>query len=191
VGVVLSRTSVASVWVKKEVDIAMNQEIKGKRVKVLPLLIEDCDLPGFLEGKMYADFRTADIYRQGLIKIANRLGVSIVSKRKVNGKWSGATGLLSLAQHGEDIIGEYQWESKKWNGDIVGKIIGDRLIFRWSLKNGTQQGVGIFDIEEGELLGAYWFQSEAPSYLTILADPDKMQKLLVVEGRRWEFRKVS
>ncbi|MFA5073900.1 MAG: hypothetical protein WC539_08410 [Nitrospirota bacterium] len=58
------------------------------------------------------------------------------------------------------------------------------------MKNGTQQGVGFFDIDEDALFGAYWFQSEAPSYLSILADPDKIEKLLVVEGRRWDFRKV-
>ena len=191
VGVVLSKISVASEWVKKEVDIAMNQEIKGKRVKVLPLLVEDCDLPGFLEGKMYADFRTEGFYREGLVKIAKRLGVSTVGKKRIHGKWSGVTGLLSLAQHGEDIIGEYQWDSNKWEGDIVGKIIGDRLIFRWSLKNGSQQGVGFFDIDENALFGAYWFQSEAPSYLSMLADPDTVHGLPVLEGRRWDFKKVE
>jgi len=168
----------------------MNQEIKGKHVKVLPLLVEDCDLPGFLEGKLYADFRTEDFYQKELIKLARRLGVSTIGEIAIHGKWSGATGLLSLAQHGEDIIGEYQWDSRKWDGDIVGKIVGDRLICRWNLKTGSQQGVGVFDIDDEELNGAYWLQAEAPSYLSILADPDKVQKLLVTEGRRWDFKRV-
>jgi hypothetical protein len=191
VGVVLSRVSVKSEWVKKEVDIAMNQEIKGKRVKVLPLLVDDCDLPGFLEGKLYADFRTEGSYQKEFSKLAKRLGVSVIGKTTIHGKWSGISGLLSLAQHGEDIIGEYQWDSKKWDGDIVGKIVGDKLIFRWNLKNGSQQGVGFFDIDDDELSGAYWFQAEAPSYLSILADPDKAQKLSVTEGRRWDFKRVK
>lgn len=54
---VISPTSVRSQWVQKEIDIAMNQEIKKKKVKVLPVLIGDCVLPGFLEGKLFADFR--------------------------------------------------------------------------------------------------------------------------------------
>src|SRR5262245_47518889 len=37
-GVILSPQSVASQWVQKEVELAMNQEIDGKRIKVLPLL---------------------------------------------------------------------------------------------------------------------------------------------------------
>src|SRR5262249_3818196 len=51
-GVVLSPNSVQSSWVKRELDVAMNQEIGGKRVKVLPLVIKECELPGFLEGKL-------------------------------------------------------------------------------------------------------------------------------------------
>lgn len=54
--VILSKASVESVWVQKEIDIAMNQEIKTKKVKVLPILKEKVELPGFLEGKLYIDF---------------------------------------------------------------------------------------------------------------------------------------
>lgn len=73
-GVVLSPNSVNSEWVKKEVDIAMNHEIEGKRVKVLPLLHKKCDLPGFLKGKLYADFTTKTHYNAGLLLLIQRLG---------------------------------------------------------------------------------------------------------------------
>ena len=46
----LSNKSVSSEWVKKELDVAMNQEIAGRRVKVLPILATRCELPGFLQG---------------------------------------------------------------------------------------------------------------------------------------------
>jgi hypothetical protein len=72
VGVILSPDSVGSTWVKYEVDVAMNQEIAGKRVKVLPILYKDCDLPGFLLGKVYADFRGQNYYN-GLKAVMQRL----------------------------------------------------------------------------------------------------------------------
>lgn len=73
VGVVISNDSINSEWVKYEIDIAMNHEIEGKKVKVLPIMLEKVDLPGFLKGKLYADFTTKESYLQGLKLIINRL----------------------------------------------------------------------------------------------------------------------
>lgn len=73
VGAVISSNSVESEWVKKELDIAMNQEIEGKEVKVLPLLLDDIELPGFLKGKRYADFRDEQLYDRSLDEIKKRL----------------------------------------------------------------------------------------------------------------------
>lgn len=56
--VVLSEASVASEWCKKELNAGLIRELEEKRVVVLPLLLEDCELPLFLRDKMYADFRT-------------------------------------------------------------------------------------------------------------------------------------
>lgn len=73
VGVVISSNSVKSEWVNKEVDIAMNQEIEGQRVKVLPLLLDNIKLPGFLIGKRYADFTDERLYDDSLAEIKKRL----------------------------------------------------------------------------------------------------------------------
>jgi hypothetical protein len=75
--VVLSPDSVASSWVRREVDIAMNQEIEGKKIKVLPVLYRRCDLPGFLKGKMYADFTDPENYGQALALLLRRLKLSL------------------------------------------------------------------------------------------------------------------
>jgi hypothetical protein len=55
---VLSKTSVKSRWVQEELQWAMSHQIARRRIKVLPLLKEECQLPAFLEGKLYADFTT-------------------------------------------------------------------------------------------------------------------------------------
>ena len=56
--VVLSTHSVASAWCKKEINAGLIRELDERRVVVLPLLLEDCDVPVFLKDKLYADFRT-------------------------------------------------------------------------------------------------------------------------------------
>ncbi|MHA2265688.1 MAG: toll/interleukin-1 receptor domain-containing protein [Candidatus Thorarchaeota archaeon] len=65
VAVFLSESSVNSEWVRKELEMAMNREIKGKMVVVLPVLVESCEIPLFLEGKLFADLR--DQRRPGII----------------------------------------------------------------------------------------------------------------------------
>ena len=56
--VVLSKASVASEWCRKELNAGLMRELDEKRVVVLPVLVDDCDIPIFLREKMYADFRT-------------------------------------------------------------------------------------------------------------------------------------
>jgi TIR domain len=74
---VISMNSISSRWVQHELDVAMNQEISGKRVKVLPVLLDDSDLPGFLLGKSYADFRRPDRYWLGLARLVARLDLDL------------------------------------------------------------------------------------------------------------------
>lgn len=56
--VVLSKASVTSEWCKRELSAGLVRELEEKQVIVLPLLLEDCDVPVFLKEKMYADFRS-------------------------------------------------------------------------------------------------------------------------------------
>ena len=55
--VLLSRDSVQSSWVNKELEIALTRQISDKSIKVVPCLIEDCAIPPFLQPIFYADFR--------------------------------------------------------------------------------------------------------------------------------------
>ena len=55
--VVLSRNSVKSRWVKKELEMAFTKEFKKRKVFILPLVVEDCKIPLYIETKRFADFR--------------------------------------------------------------------------------------------------------------------------------------
>lgn len=46
-GVILSQNSIKSDWVNREVDMAMNGEIQGRKVKVLPLLYKNAKFLDF------------------------------------------------------------------------------------------------------------------------------------------------
>jgi len=54
--VLLSKNSVTSNWVRQELRQAMTEEIYADKVKVVPIIIEKCEVPGFLKDKLYVDF---------------------------------------------------------------------------------------------------------------------------------------
>ncbi|CAM3869496.1 toll/interleukin-1 receptor domain-containing protein [Parendozoicomonas haliclonae] len=56
--VIMSKASIASAWCKKELTSGFLRELEEKRVVVMPVLLEDCDIPIFARDKFYADFRT-------------------------------------------------------------------------------------------------------------------------------------
>jgi|GEM_PF-1881953 len=72
-GIVLSKKSVESIWVKKEVEAALTYEIETEEVKVLPILIEKCNIPLFLKPKKYADMTAPELYKEGIESIIKRL----------------------------------------------------------------------------------------------------------------------
>lgn len=98
VGVVLSTNSINSEWVKKEIDIAMNQEIEGKKVKVLPIMLEKIDPPSFLKEKLYADFTSEDQYASGLQMIVARLSEKPNLEQKPSLSSTEVNGYLQLIE---------------------------------------------------------------------------------------------
>lgn len=75
VGVVLSKNSINSQWVQKELQIALQEEFRKNRVVVLPLLIEPVELPPFLKDKLYADFTTPEKFKESFPKLLKALKI--------------------------------------------------------------------------------------------------------------------
>lgn len=73
---VLSTNSVISEWVNRELEIAITKEIHNKRLFVLPVIIDDCDIPSFLSGRIYLNFNDPEKYQDNVDKILQRLGAS-------------------------------------------------------------------------------------------------------------------
>lgn len=74
----ISKYSVESEWVLKELDIAMNKEIEGKKVIVLPILAGKCELPGFLKGKLYLDMSSTRNFSKNLPQLLSRFNIENV-----------------------------------------------------------------------------------------------------------------
>src|SRR5262245_36924561 len=88
VGAVLSKNSVSSQWVEKELKLAMAKEIESKRIVVLPILIDNVPIPSFLTDKIYADFRNPDTFDQSCIRLFITLGVTESNANLPKGAYS-------------------------------------------------------------------------------------------------------
>lgn len=54
--VILSKNSVESEWCKAERNAGLTKELKNKKIVVIPILIDDCEIPMLFSDKVYADF---------------------------------------------------------------------------------------------------------------------------------------
>lgn len=73
--IVLSKNSLESKWVRAELKAALNRELEEGRTFVIPVVIEDIDIPTFLGDKIYADFRTEENFGNVLKALVNRTAV--------------------------------------------------------------------------------------------------------------------
>lgn len=68
----LSPASVESHWVRVELDVALFRQLERRRIAVIPVLIEACEVPPLLSDRKYVDFRGN--YEQGLCELLWALG---------------------------------------------------------------------------------------------------------------------
>jgi orotate phosphoribosyltransferase len=54
---VLSKSSIDSAWVTIELEVALYEEIINKKICLIPIILESCELPPLLKIKKYIDFR--------------------------------------------------------------------------------------------------------------------------------------
>lgn len=97
--VILSKASTGSEWCKKELSAGLLRELEEKRVVVMPVMLEDCDVPVFARGKMFADFRKnfddgLRIIVEGIAKVTNS-AMARAKEPDFNTDWSIDWGLRS------------------------------------------------------------------------------------------------
>lgn len=71
VAVVLSKAATASGWVEEEWYSKFDEEARGSKGTILPVLRQKCELPSFLRSRKFADF--TESYARGLAQLSSSL----------------------------------------------------------------------------------------------------------------------
>jgi cytochrome c-type biogenesis protein CcmH/NrfG len=79
--VVLSANSVESQWAHFEVGLASRPALEPGGLRVMPVVIEECHLPVYIQGSRFADFRRAEAYADTLKDLAR--SISLAHRRRV------------------------------------------------------------------------------------------------------------
>jgi hypothetical protein len=105
VALVLTQHSVDSPWVDREWKAKYWDEVNRGRVTVLPLLVDDCQIPSLLKDKKYADFR-ADFDR-GFVELLEAIdpAAQISSTAlNINEQFSRTVGELLARAHSDELL---------------------------------------------------------------------------------------
>jgi hypothetical protein len=139
--VLISSNSVSSDWVKREVQIAMTDEVNTRRLKVIPLKIAECEMSSFLEGRDYIDFR--DNFANASDKLIKFLkGISPEPEKPKQAKLAE---ILNKASEGV------------WNTYTMGKGAAD---FSKTEFVNILRGLSEKEVEGAVAIGYNWFNNE-------------------------------
>lgn len=117
VAAVISSNSIHSKWVKKELSLALSEEIRRDSVVVLPIVIDDCQLPPTLADKLYADFRDPTEFNQSAVKLLRAMGLRLDRKDYRSGF------AIEWTDEGPRMFG---------HGIVISPSEGSALLDRWS-----------------------------------------------------------
>jgi len=79
---ILSHNSINSRWVNYELKIAVQEEMDKEKIKVLPIVIDNCEIPIYLKTKVYLDFSNQDDFVYPINRLLNSLGIEGVDNNK-------------------------------------------------------------------------------------------------------------
>lgn len=111
-GVVLSPNSVESRWVQEELNQALVRQLAAREMSVLPIMLADCQIPGFLRDRLYADFRDPGDYDNALRRLLESIGIDMSKGQRASIRDPFAARL--------DRVGSFYTRPKTWHCIVCG-----------------------------------------------------------------------
>lgn len=106
--VFLSKNSVESNWFNEEWRAKFFRQVNDGGVYILPLIIEECEIPDLLLDKKYADFTNEDSYETSLSNLLRTL--SIINLRNNENAIEKTCKIESVFEHTKELLDELEEE---------------------------------------------------------------------------------
>ncbi|MGA2035616.1 MAG: toll/interleukin-1 receptor domain-containing protein, partial [Thermoguttaceae bacterium] len=120
--VLLSKAAVASKWVQKELNTGFLTEMDRKQIVVIPVLVEQCEIPEQLRSKKYADlarswddgvrFILASLEGHRANRALREFGTAVPTQQQT-------TNLLSFYQRAVEDVNACGWTAKEAFKDVA------------------------------------------------------------------------
>jgi hypothetical protein len=178
--VVLSGHSVQSKWVREELDVATVQRISGV-IRIVPLVIEDCELPMSLRSLVWVD--VSRDFEEGVRKVVNlvydmteRPPLGSAPPRVLQARAT-VPGLTPLAS----MVGTFILENTDSDRDVSRMFTGDQMkealdLSATEINDAVDELVDMGFAETLRTLGTapYNFRQAGPTYTLYLALQDRL-----------------
>jgi len=183
---VLSKASISSEWCRREINAGLMRELSERRTVLLPLLIEDCEIPPFLKDKVFADFRND--YESGLDELLNALAkISNPSLGRVTSgpyhndyavSWKYAPGKLLVEIYAVCFSKEQEWSVLIETAITANQLASER--FGKLLSVNSDYAVSV-------VLGHIATASSDPQMVLLLSSAERVDREIRLRDRKLGF----
>lgn len=171
-GIVISKEALKSEWVKTEITAAWQKQVEQKGNFVLPIYYRECEIPLFLQGIKYADFR--EDYKQGLEDLVKVFGIKNIDAITEE-NWR-----LFTKKRGSNW---QEFRDKEFT-DIITRVYRIAKENNFSVWVGRSKNPYSFNISG-------WISREASLSLSIRMVPNNSYKYMAADTEEWNPQNVD
>lgn len=126
-------------------------------------------------------------FDQILEKIADNKNEHKIDYTSMSGRWISNIGYIDLEEKEDMIIGEYQYYSDDFVGQLSGYYWNDYFLFNWHWKNKQIQGYGYWKKGNDSLRGFWFYNVEIQDYDDLKERIQTNNLPIIAENKEWNI----
>ena len=181
--VILSKESTATEWCKSDLSAEKLRELDGRNVVVMPVMVENCDIPEFARDKLFADFRTdcddgLCTIIEGVDKVTNPTQARVI-QLNYNQDWAIEWGIVN-----DRLTAIFTFvlmhQTLSFSCIITIQMQGNPVATRMYTENKEKNGVGAAKLHVAETLHAHF--AAMPNVIPMFSEDDGKTFQLPING---------